>query len=118
MQDTLDILQFFNPSRQHIKEGLIPDCSKALLGGGSSYEDSGFGFTANSGLSDRNLHLSAEVVKALIGEPLTEEELLKVRCSPLLPFPFDHMQKWRCSWLGSNHQLTLLLLLRHHLTKS
>ncbi len=76
-QDTLEILHFLSPKRQHIKEGLIPDCSKALLGGGQAYDEMGFGLQSK-GLSDNSLHLTSEVIKALIGEPLSEEDLLKV----------------------------------------
>ena len=84
LQDTLEILQFLNPVRQHIKEGLIPDCSKAMLGGGQAFEDLGFSLPSSQGLNNQSLHLSAQVVKALIGEPLSEEDLLKVRHRPLL----------------------------------
>jgi len=36
-------------------------------------------------LNDNSLHFSSEVIKALIGEPLSEEELLKVRTQVLIP---------------------------------
>jgi hypothetical protein len=36
-------------------------------------------------LNDSSLHFSSEVIKALIGEPLSEEELLKVRTQVLIP---------------------------------
>lgn len=77
LQDTLEILHFLKPSRQHIKEGLVPDCSKSLLGGGQAFEESAF-LQSSQGMSSNSLHFSPEVVKALIGEPLTEEDLLKV----------------------------------------
>ena len=79
LQDTLEILQFLKPSRQHIKEGLVPDCSKSLLGGGQAFEDMAF-LQSSQGMNNNSLHFSPEVVKALIGEPLTEEDLLKVCC--------------------------------------
>ena len=77
LQDTLEILHFLKPSRQHIKEGLVPDCSKSLLGGGQAFEDMAF-MQSSQGMNNNSLHFSPEVVKALIGEPLTEEDLLKV----------------------------------------
>ena len=80
LQDTLEILHFLKPSRQHIKEGLVPDCSKSLLGGGQAFEDTVF-LQSSQGMNNNSLHFSPEVVKALIGEPLTEEDLLKVRCN-------------------------------------
>ena len=84
LQDTLEILHFLMPARQHIKEGLIPDCSKAMLGGGQAFEDLGFSLPSSQGLNNQSLHLSTQVVKALIGEPLSEEDLLKVGHSLLL----------------------------------
>ena len=38
--------------------------------------------SVSSGFASSSLHLSAEVVKALMGEELTEEELLKVGTNP------------------------------------
>ena len=35
-------------------------------------------------LNDNSLHFSSEVIKALIGEPLSEEELLKVSMQVLI----------------------------------
>lgn len=84
LQDTLEILHFLKPSRQHIKEGLVPDCSKSLLGGGQAFEESAF-LQSSQGMSSNSLHFSPEVVKALIGEPLTEEDLLKVLPSRTAP---------------------------------
>ena len=77
LQDTLEILHFLKPSRQHIKEGLVPDCSKSLLGGGQAFEDMSY-LSSSQGLNNSSLQFSQEVVKALIGEPLSEEDLLKV----------------------------------------
>ena len=79
LQDTLEILQFLKPTRQHIKEGLVPDCSKALLGGGQAFDEMAFSLRSQ-GLNETSLHFSPEVVKALLVEPLTEEDLLKVGC--------------------------------------
>ena len=91
LQDTLEILHFLKPSRQHIKEGLVPDCSKSLLGGGQAFEDMAF-LQSSQGMNNNSLHFSPEVVKALIGEPLTEEDLLKVchkgiNMTPVTPPP-------------------------------
>lgn len=55
----------------------MPDCSKSLLGGGQAFEEGSF-LQSSQGMSSNSLHFSPEVVKALIGEPLTEEDLLKV----------------------------------------
>ena len=57
----------------------MPDCSKSLLGGGQGLEDMSF-LPSSQGMNNNSLHFSPEVVKALIGEPLTEEDLLKVCC--------------------------------------
>ena len=57
----------------------MPDCSKSLLGGGQAFEDMAF-LQSSQGMNNNSLHFSSEVVKALIGEPLTEEDLLKVCC--------------------------------------
>lgn len=84
LQDTLEILQFLSPKRQHIKEGLIPDCSKSLLGGGQAFDEMAFSIPSKA-LNDNSLHFSSEVIKALIGEPLSEEELLKVKMQVLMP---------------------------------
>lgn len=81
--DTLEILQFLKPTRQHIKEGLVPDCSKALLGGGQAFDEMAFSLRSQ-GLNETSLHFSPEVVKALLGEPLTEEDLLKVDKTQLM----------------------------------
>lgn len=81
-QDTLEVLHFLQPSRQHIKEGLLPDCSKSLLGGAQGFEDISY-LSSSQGMNSNSLHFSPEVVKALIGEPLTEEDLLKVCVKPL-----------------------------------
>ena len=82
VQETLEVLHFLQPSRQHIKEGLLPDCSKSLLGGGQAFEDMSY-LSSSHSMNSSSLHFSPEVVKALIGEPLTEEDLLKVCVKPL-----------------------------------
>ncbi|DBB01935.1 hypothetical protein WJX77_010097 [Trebouxia sp. C0004] len=97
--DTLEILQFLSPKRQHIKEGLLPDCSKALLGGGQAFDEMAFSIPSKA-LNDNSLHFSSEVIKALIGEPLSEEELLKVDNTQLMDvlkeepsFSHDHFSE-------------------------
>ena len=47
-----------------------------------------------SGFSSSSLHLSAEVVKALMGEELTEEELLKVGCKPCCSAVITLLRRW------------------------
>ena len=94
LQDTLEILHFLKPSRQHIKEGLVPDCSKSLLGGGQGFEDMSY-LSQSQGLNSSSLHFSSEVVRALIGEPLSEEDLLKV----IYTHRLEHHQIFVCNLL-------------------
>ncbi|KAL3158741.1 hypothetical protein ABBQ32_011470 [Trebouxia sp. C0010 RCD-2024] len=108
--DTLEVLHFLQPSRQHIKEGLLPDCSKSLLGGGQAFEDLSYLSNSNS-MNSNSLHFSLEVVKALIGEPLTEEDLLKVDKTQLMDvlkeepsFSHDHFSEVKAASTGQMEQ--------------
>ncbi|GFR47900.1 hypothetical protein Agub_g9647, partial [Astrephomene gubernaculifera] len=69
---TQEFLAFVAPERRHIREGLLQDISKALLSGTEGLSPWG-GLTRGCSLT-----LGLEVVKALIGEGLSQEELLKI----------------------------------------
>ncbi|KAG2434073.1 hypothetical protein HXX76_007801 [Chlamydomonas incerta] len=75
---TQEFLAFMSSERRHIKEGLLPDCSKALLTGTDM-------MNAWGGMVTRpNLALGLEAVKLLIGESLSQEELLKIDKTALI----------------------------------
>ncbi|GLC47982.1 hypothetical protein PLESTB_000046300 [Pleodorina starrii] len=71
---TQELLAFMSSERRHIREGLLPDCSKALLTGGDPLNPWGH----LGGPRGSSLSLGVEIVKALIGESLSQEELLKI----------------------------------------
>lgn len=69
------MMEFMRSSRKHMKEGLIPNLSSSLLSNKSQYE-----LLTSSMSMTMSLTLQIpEIIKALMGEVLTEEELLKVR---------------------------------------